>query len=91
MDVEDDRKHSDRDEYDKKHIEMKMVGIKGGRMTMNHSPVRTAHGQPLLNLLRFSLLAHPYTTLRKGGRQGEDNVTDMTTVMSRFELFTSCI
>ena len=44
MDVEDDRKHSDRDEYGKKHIdrdddykkhiEMKMVGIKGGRMTM---------------------------------------------------------
>ena len=74
-DIEDYRKHSDKDEYDKKHIdrddddkkhiEMKMVGNKGGRMTMNHSPVRTAHGQPLLNLLRFSLSTHHYTTLPK--------------------------
>ena len=58
MDVEDDRKHSDRDEYGKKHIdrdddykkhiEMKMVGIKGGRMTMTNFPgiwhfTRTPH------------------------------------------------
>ena len=28
------------------------------RSLVFHSPVRTAHGQPLLNLLRFSLSTH---------------------------------
>ena len=44
MDVEDDRKHSDRDEYDKKHIEMKMVGNNGGRMTVTKVQTTTEHG-----------------------------------------------
>ena len=30
-----------------------------------HSPVRTAHSQPLLNLLQFFLSTHLYTTLPK--------------------------
>ena len=35
------------------------------RSLVFHSPVRTAHGKPLLNLLRFSLPTHHYTTLPK--------------------------
>ena len=35
------------------------------RSLVFHSPVRIAHGQPLLNLLWFSLSPHRYTTLPK--------------------------
>ena len=37
-------------------------------------------------VLKFTL-----ARFRKGDHKGEDNVTDITTVMSRFELLTSCI
>ena len=33
----------------------------------------------------------PTPRFRKGGRKGEDNVMDMTTIMPRFELLTICI
>ena len=37
------------------------------------------------------LPTHPTSCFRKGGHKGEDNVTDMTIVMSRYELLTTCI
>ena len=55
-----------------------VVRVSGEDNTWFLTPV----GAPLLT---------PTPRFRKGGRKGEDNVTNMTTVMSRFELLTSYI